>query len=578
LIRDRSYIAKLAIVCGAYFGTAKLGLALAHEHSSVTAIWPPTGIALATTLLWGFRMWPGIAAGALLANTWTGVPPITVLGITCGNTLEALTGAYLLRRVGFRPSLERVRDVLALFGLAGFVSTMVSATIGVASLYIGDRLEVEAIATTWRTWWLGDMGGDLLVAPVLFLAAGHMTLPMPRHRLREAACVLAALIATSIVCFAVDMAIKYLLFPPMLWGALRFRQAGAVLSSLIVVAIGTAFTAAGGGPFTHASIDGALLLTQTFISVAALTCLLLAAITSQQELAEERLRRAHDGLEEMVRQRTAELERKNAQLALQGEIAANMAEGVMLVSPEGRIAFANQTFESMFGYGHGELDNRPVSVLNAENGSTPEETATEILSAIARDGVFSGEIRNIKKDGTTFWTHAEVSKFEHSEIGGSVIVSVQRDITERKLGEEADARLRALVQQARDGIVTATTGGIVTSWNPAAERLYGYTAEEMVGQSINRIIPEERAGELDDAIGSVVEERSYDCEVQRRRKDGGLIWVSLSVSPIKDRNGVVTGCSAIYHDITERRRADEELVKREAQLADAQRVAHMGSW
>ena len=102
------------------------------------------------------------------------MPPVTVLGITCGNTLEALVGAYLLRRVGFRPSLERVRDVLALFALAALVSTMVSATIGVASLYVGDRLPAEEIASTWRTWWLGDMGGDLLVAPVLLLAASSL--------------------------------------------------------------------------------------------------------------------------------------------------------------------------------------------------------------------------------------------------------------------------------------------------------------------------------------------------------------------------------------------------------------------
>ena len=152
--------------------------------------------------------------------------------------------------------------------------------------------------------------------------------------------------------------IKYLLFPPMVWAALRFRQVGAALSSLIVISIGVVFTAAGAGPFMQSSIDGALLLTQTFIGVAAVTCLLLAAITSEQKLAEANLRRAHEGLEATVRERTAELERSNAELALQGEIAANMAEGVMLVSPDGTIAYANPTFEQMFGYEPDELDGQ----------------------------------------------------------------------------------------------------------------------------------------------------------------------------------------------------------------------------
>lgn len=106
-----SDFAKLAIVTAAYYGSAKLGLSLAFESSSVTAIWPPTGLALAAILIWGYRMWPAIALGAFLANITTAETPLGVaLGITGGNTLEAVAGAYLLYRVGFRQSLERMRE------------------------------------------------------------------------------------------------------------------------------------------------------------------------------------------------------------------------------------------------------------------------------------------------------------------------------------------------------------------------------------------------------------------------------------------------------------------------------------
>src|SRR2546421_11880103 len=109
------YPVRLAIVCAVYFGSAKAGLAFAFANQSVTSIWPPTGLALAAVLIWGYRMWPAIAAGAFLANITTAGPVPSVLAIATGNTLEALVGALLLRRLaGFRPSLERIKDVVAL--------------------------------------------------------------------------------------------------------------------------------------------------------------------------------------------------------------------------------------------------------------------------------------------------------------------------------------------------------------------------------------------------------------------------------------------------------------------------------
>jgi integral membrane sensor domain MASE1 len=142
------YLLRIVVLAGAYYGAAKLGLTLAFANRSVTAVWPPTGIALGAVVLWGYRVWPGITLGALLANGWTGVPIETVLGITLGNTLEALAGAYLLQRAKFDSALRRVRDVLALVVLAAIVSTLVSATIGVASLGLGGELSWDEVGST----------------------------------------------------------------------------------------------------------------------------------------------------------------------------------------------------------------------------------------------------------------------------------------------------------------------------------------------------------------------------------------------------------------------------------------------
>jgi integral membrane sensor domain MASE1 len=151
----------IGVVAVAYFGAAKLGLALAFANSSVTAVWPPSGLALAAVVTLGARVWPGIALGAFLANLTTQGSVPAVCGIAAGNTLEALVGAFLLSQVGFRTSLERLRDVGALVLLAGVLSTIVSATIGVTSLKADGLVHHGMLLSTWRVWWLGDLGGDV---------------------------------------------------------------------------------------------------------------------------------------------------------------------------------------------------------------------------------------------------------------------------------------------------------------------------------------------------------------------------------------------------------------------------------
>jgi integral membrane sensor domain MASE1 len=281
-----AYLLRIAVLAGAYYGAAKLGLTLAFANPSVTAVWPPTGIALAALLLWGYRYWPGVALGALLANTWTGVPVETVLGITLGNTLEALTGAWLLHRLGrFRTSLQRVRDVLALVVLGGVVSTLVSATIGVASLHLGDAVSADAIGSTFRVWWLGDMGGDLLVAPFVLLAVGHWR-EARRDRWLEALLLLAALAGLSAFVFSRSEPLAYVVFPLLIWAALRLGPHAAAAANLIVAGIAVAYTANADGGFVEGTRDDSLLLSQTFMGVAAITSLLLAAIAAERRRAE----------------------------------------------------------------------------------------------------------------------------------------------------------------------------------------------------------------------------------------------------------------------------------------------------
>jgi len=270
-----------------YFASAKIGLKLAFSNESVTAVWPPTGIALAALVLWGRSLWPGVLLGAFLANVTTDVPVYTAAGIAVGNTLEAVVGATLLERFGFRPALPRLRDIFALVLLAGFLSTAVSATIGVASLSVGDSLSGGALSA-WRVWWLGDMGGDLLVASLIFVLVTHWPYRDLPGTPAEGLALLAALVGIGLVVFTHHAPAAYLTFPIIVWAALRFLQPGASIAAAVLATLAVAFTANDSGPFVRPSQDDSLLLAQSFSAIVGLTGLILATVTSQRRRAERR--------------------------------------------------------------------------------------------------------------------------------------------------------------------------------------------------------------------------------------------------------------------------------------------------
>src|SRR5437762_1742654 len=150
---------RLVALTGVYFVAGKLGLSLAFVHASATAVWPPTGIALASLLILGFGTWPGILLGAFLVNLTTQGTVLTSLGIAIGNTLEGLAGAWLVRRFARgREAFEHPRDVFLYALLAGLLATLLSPTIGLGSLALGGFAPRAGIGGIWLTWWLGDVG------------------------------------------------------------------------------------------------------------------------------------------------------------------------------------------------------------------------------------------------------------------------------------------------------------------------------------------------------------------------------------------------------------------------------------
>src|SRR3954451_5267752 len=169
--RAGRYGIAVVVLAGAYYGAAKLGLKLAYLDGAVTALWPPVGVGMAALVLFGPRLWPGIVLGDLLVADFS-TPLGTVLGQPAGNTLEVLVGALLLRRLaGADVAMNRVRDVFALTAAAA-AGTLISACFGTASLRLGDIIDGHETVEVWRTWWLSDFSGALVVTPAI-LAWAH---------------------------------------------------------------------------------------------------------------------------------------------------------------------------------------------------------------------------------------------------------------------------------------------------------------------------------------------------------------------------------------------------------------------
>ncbi len=278
-----------------YFLAGKLGLQFAFLNSSATAVWPPTGIALAAVLLLGYRATPAIFIGAFLVNiTTTGSVPSS-LGIAAGNTLEAVTGAFLVNRyANGLAAFNRARDIVSFSVLAGLFSTSISATIGVTSLLLTGYAEPSQFAAIWLTWWLGDAAGALIITPLVVLWAMTRGLGPLRERSAESLLLFVTITAAGALVFVHSGLSRYplpfLCIPPLIWAAFRFGQREvatgvAILSSLAVWA-----TVNGRGPFVMGSDNESLLLLQAFMAtIAAMTLPVAALIWERKATAQERV-------------------------------------------------------------------------------------------------------------------------------------------------------------------------------------------------------------------------------------------------------------------------------------------------
>jgi PAS domain S-box-containing protein len=296
LSRRRSTALIGSAIATVYIISALFGFRLAFVAEQVTTVWAPTGIAIATLLLFGLGMWPVIWIGAFIANASTTAPVWTAGIIASGNTLEAVAAAWALRAIvpiRFDVSLRRLADVLAFLIVAGVLCTALSASIGVSALCLAGVQPWDRFAPLWWNWWLGDALGAVIVAPALLTAARYQW--SRRSAVRASAFVAGTIVLTHLafgVLAVTPHPLEFIIFPIVIAAAVAGGSHVTALVVLFASVVAIWDTARGAGPFATGEVHDSLILLQVFMGVLASSGLLLAAAVEERRASEERERSA----------------------------------------------------------------------------------------------------------------------------------------------------------------------------------------------------------------------------------------------------------------------------------------------
>jgi len=586
-VRISPRLAGIGLVVGVgYFISARLGFRAAYLAEQVTTVWAPTGIAQAALLLCGLELWPAIWIAAFITNLSVHEPLWAAVGIATGNTLEAVAAAWALTRlVPFSPALDRMRDAVAFICIAVVGATALSATIGVAALCASGLQAWSRYPEIWGEWWLGDALGSLVAAPVLLtMVRSRARSQMTRGQMVEAAAwLLAAMAGTSLV-FGRATLPAFIIFPFVIVAAVRLGQPTTSLVLLSTTVVTLASTLRGFGPFVNNPVHDRLVLAQVFTGVLASSGLLLAAaIAERREI--ERRRAAAYGVTQVLSRAASLAEVAPGVLRAIGTSLKWQVGGLWVVEPARdslrcitiwtadntpASAFVQFSKDTSFASGIG-LPGRvwaagqPVWIDDVvDDTNFPRASLARIASLHGGFGfpiVAGDEVIGVVE----FFNHSVAVPDKDllatmTAIGREIGQFVRHRQVEMTSAEN-QSRTRAILDTALDAIITMDERGLVTEFNPAAERMFGYRRDDVLGRDLAAlIIPASLRDAHRNGLHKFIETGSGPfidrrIETTAVRADGTEFPVEVAITKVAVDPQVFTG---FVRDVTDRTTAERE--------------------
>ncbi len=535
-----SVATRALLVLFGYFAAGWAGLQIPSVGSHITLIWLPTGIAVAALLRWGWAVWPGIYGGALLVNLAIGSAWPLAAGIAVGNTLGPMLAVWWLKRTGFQPTFDRQKDV-ALFIAAAGLGMLVSASCGVANLYLAGLTPAANLSAGWLTWWMGDTVGMLLAAPLLLSLSRHGIAPLQRHH-RELLLWALVAIAVAWLAFMLDhdrfgrtLPLAFLTLPLLAWAALRFGIVGAALASLGFSVAAAWGTANGHGTFDLNDPHFSLFLLWSYMATSVLMGLLITALQAERVQAEKALRESEGKLRGLF------------------ELSPL---GIALTDMKGRYLEFNQAYSIICHSPTAELKTVDDWALTAKDNTSDAARQLESLQRSGRYGPYEKDY--ICPDGSLISLRLN-GMLINGNGGQDCVWSIVEDITEQKR-TEADLRIAATAFEAQVGIIVTDADGVILRVNRAFCEETGYPADEVVGQTPHMLSSGHHGAEFYAAMWDNLRRFGvWQGEILDRRKNGEIYPKWMTITAVKDDHGVPTHYVSTHNDISVRKAAEDEI-------------------
>ena len=591
-LQTAAFIVVLAVL---YFCTGSFGLSLARVHPSASAVWPPSGIALAAILLWGYRLWPGIFLGAFAVNIIAPGSLVTALSIAAGNTVEALLGAALVSRfANGANAFEQTKSLLRFILLAGVLSTAVAATVGVTSLSLGGFARWDEFSAIWLDWWLGDIGGVLIIASLLLLWLTQPFLSIKPMQVLEAAGLLLTLVFVGWLVFlnTIPSGLEYFALAPLLWGALRFGRRGAITSTFLMSGIAIWGTLQGLGPFVAAKQNESLFFLQLFMATLTVTTLVMASVVSERRRLEQRLR-IKDAVSRVLAESPSMTDAAPKIIQVLCETAEWELGAIWKVDrssnqltcidfwclPSVKVGeFEAMTRQSKFPPGVGLpgrvwSSGRPEWIADVTNdGNFPRAPAA------TKEGLHTGIGFPIKLGDEVvgvmecFSHEIEEPDTDFLEMAGNIGSQLGQFI-ERKRAEDAlresERRLQVAMVAGQMGAWEWNLSTNRVTWSTSLETIHGLTPGTFGGsfEDFKRDIEAEDLklvlGQIEKAFAT---RGDYHVAYRIKRPDGALRWVEAFGHLLLGAADRPEKLAGVCMDITERKHAEESLRAKEAQV------------